>query len=65
MTPTDKLLPGSSRGPQRAATTLLKTMIDANTPTSVKVRAAEAIFNHAAKAIEIKDRASCRSYAKL
>lgn len=38
-----------------AATTLLKTMIDANTPASVKVRAAEAIFNHAAKAIEIED----------
>lgn len=38
-----------------AATTLLKTMIDVNTPASVKVRAAEAIFNHAAKAIEIED----------
>jgi hypothetical protein len=31
------------------------TLIDANTPASVKVRAAEAIFNHAAKAIEIED----------
>ena len=30
-------------------------MIDTNTPASVKVRAAEAIFNHAAKAIEIED----------
>jgi F0F1-type ATP synthase delta subunit len=30
-------------------------MIDSNTPASVKVRAAEAIFNHAAKAIEIED----------
>jgi hypothetical protein len=30
-------------------------MIDPNTPASVKVRAAEAIFNHAAKAIEIED----------
>jgi hypothetical protein len=30
-------------------------MIDANTPASVKVRAALAIFNHAAKAIEIED----------
>jgi hypothetical protein len=38
-----------------AATTLLKTMIDPNTPASVKVRAAEAIFNHAAKAIGIED----------
>jgi hypothetical protein len=30
-------------------------MIDPNTPASVRVRAAEAIFNHAAKAIEIED----------
>ena len=43
------------QGTVAAATTLLKTMIDANTPASVKVRAAEAIFNHAAKAIEIED----------
>ena len=43
------------QGTSAAATTLLKTMIDANTPASVKVRAAEAIFNHAAKAIEIED----------
>ena len=43
------------QGATAAATTLLKTMIDANTPASVKVRAAEAIFNHAAKAIEIED----------
>jgi hypothetical protein len=38
-----------------AATTLMKVMIDAATPASVRVRAAEAIFNHAAKAIEIED----------
>ena len=38
-----------------AATTLLKTMIDPGRPPSVKVRAAEAIFTHAAKAIEIED----------
>jgi hypothetical protein len=38
-----------------AATTLLKTMIDASTPASVKIRAAEAILNHAAKAIEIEE----------
>jgi hypothetical protein len=38
-----------------AATTLLKTMIDPATPASVKVRAAEAIFQHAVKAIEIED----------
>jgi transposase-like protein len=43
------------QGTSAAAATLLKTMIDANTPASVKVRAAEAIFNHAAKTIEIED----------
>jgi hypothetical protein len=43
------------QGTSAAATTLLKTMIDADTPASVKVRAAEAILNHAAKAIEIED----------
>ena len=43
------------QGTSAAAATLLKTMIDPNTPASVKVRAAEAIFNHAAKAIEIED----------
>jgi hypothetical protein len=35
--------------------TLMKTMIDPATPASVKVRAAEAILSHAAKAIEIED----------
>ena len=30
-------------------------MIDSNTLASVKVRAAEAIFNHSARAIEIED----------
>jgi hypothetical protein len=43
------------QGTGAAATTLLKLMIDPNTPASVRVRAAEAIFNHAAKAIEIED----------
>jgi DNA-binding MurR/RpiR family transcriptional regulator len=43
------------QGTSAAATTLLKTMIDPATPASVKIRAAEAIFNHAAKAIEIED----------
>ena len=42
-------------GTSAAATTLLKVLIDPNTPASVKVRAAEAIFSHAAKAIEIED----------
>ena len=43
------------QGTSAAATTLLKTLIDPNTPASVKVRAAETIFNHAAKAIEVED----------
>jgi transposase-like protein len=43
------------QGTSAAATTLLKTMIDPVTPASVRVRAAEAIFHHAAKAIEIED----------
>ena len=43
------------QGTSAAATTLLKTLIDPAAPASVKVRAAEAIFNHAAKAIEIED----------
>jgi len=43
------------QGTSAAATTLLRTMIDPGTPASVRVRAAEAIFNHAAKAIEIED----------
>ena len=43
------------QGTSAAATTLLKTMIDPGTPASVRVRAAEAIFNHAAKAIEVED----------
>ena len=43
------------QGTSAAATTLLKTMLDPATPASVRVRAAEAIFSHAAKAIEIED----------
>lgn len=43
------------QGTTAAATTLLKVMIETNTPASVKVRAAEAILSHAAKAIEIED----------
>ncbi len=38
-----------------AATTLLKLMLDPNTPASVKARVADSVFNHAAKAIEIED----------
>jgi len=43
------------QGTSAAATTLLKVLIDPNTPASVKVRAAEAILNHSAKAVEIDD----------
>lgn len=43
------------QGTSAAATTLLKTLVDPNSPASVKVRAAECIFNHASKAIEIED----------
>ena len=43
------------QGSWAAATTLLKTMIDPNTPASVRVRAAECVMNHATKAIEIED----------
>jgi hypothetical protein len=43
------------QGTAAAATTLLKIMIDQSTPPSVRVRAADSVFNHAAKAIEIED----------
>jgi hypothetical protein len=43
------------QGTSAAATTLLKTLVDPNTPASVKVRAAECILNHASKALEIED----------
>ena len=38
-----------------AATTLMKTLVDAASPASVRVRAAECILNHAMKAIELED----------
>jgi transposase-like protein len=43
------------QGTTAAATTFLRTMIDPNVPASVRLRAAEAVFNHAIKAIEIED----------
>jgi len=43
------------QGTSAAVTTLLKTLVDPNTPASVRVRAAEVIFNQASKAIEIED----------
>lgn len=38
-----------------AVSTLLKVMVDPNTPASSKVRAADSILDHSAKAIEIED----------
>jgi hypothetical protein len=43
------------QGTSAAATTLLKMMVDPTTPASVRVRAAEAVFHHAAKGIEVDD----------
>ncbi|MEO8592320.1 MAG: hypothetical protein ABI759_03275 [Candidatus Solibacter sp.] len=43
------------QGTSAAATTLIKLLLDANTPAAVKARVADSIFNHAAKAIEIED----------
>jgi hypothetical protein len=38
-----------------AVTTLLNVMVDAGTPVSTKVRAADSVLNHSAKAIELED----------
>lgn len=43
------------QGTSAAVTTLLKIMLDPEAPASVRVRAADSIFNHAAKAIEIEE----------
>ena len=43
------------QGATAAATTLLKVMVDQSTPASVKVRAAECVMTHSAKAMEIED----------
>lgn len=43
------------QGTSAAVTTLLKIMLDSSAPASVRVRAADSIFNHAAKAIEIEE----------
>jgi hypothetical protein len=43
------------QGTSAAATTLLKLLIEPNTPASVRARVADSIFNHAAKAIEIEE----------
>jgi hypothetical protein len=42
-------------GASAAASTLLKVMLDPGTPASTKVRAAECVLSHGAKAIEIED----------
>ena len=38
-----------------AVSTLLKVMVDPNTPASTKVRAADSVMNHSAKSIELED----------
>jgi DNA-binding MurR/RpiR family transcriptional regulator len=38
-----------------AVTMLLKVLVDPSTPASVKVRAAESVLEHSAKAIELED----------
>ena len=38
-----------------AVSTLLKTMVDPGTPPATKVRAADSVLGHAAKAIELED----------
>src|SRR3954464_14522224 len=38
-----------------AVTSLLKVMVDPNSPASTRVRAADSVLKHAAKAIEIED----------
>src|SRR5271157_1581651 len=38
-----------------AVSTLLKIMVDSNAPASTRVRAADSILDHSAKAIEIED----------
>ena len=38
-----------------AVSTLLKVMVDPSTPASTKVRAADSVLDHAAKALEIED----------
>jgi transposase-like protein len=43
------------QGSAAAATTLLKVMLDQSTPPSTRVRAADSVLAHAAKAIELED----------
>jgi hypothetical protein len=43
------------QGSTAAVTTLLKVMVDPATPASTKVRAADSVLAHSAKAIELED----------
>jgi transposase-like protein len=43
------------QGATAAATTLLKMMVDPNVPASCRIRAADSVLAHAAKAIELED----------
>lgn len=43
------------QGSSAAATTLMKVMVDQNTPASTKVRAADSVMNHALRAMELED----------
>jgi hypothetical protein len=43
------------QGSSAAVSTLLKIMIDPNAPASTRVRAADSVLDHAAKAIELED----------
>ena len=43
------------QGASAAASTLLKIMLDQNSPPSCRLRASESILTHGAKAIEIED----------
>ena len=43
------------QGSTAAVTTLLKVMVDPATPPSTKVRAADSVLAHSAKAIELED----------
>src|SRR5882757_9567582 len=43
------------QGTSAAATTLIKLLVDPNTPASVRARVADSIFNHAIKAMEFED----------
>lgn len=43
------------QGATAAATTLLKMMVDPNVPPSCRIRAADSVLGHAAKAIELEE----------